>query len=80
MWWKLQLITKGDVFKFHDFANDQGYSFFGHGPCYVLLCKGVNHYCVHDFVILKTLNKSFQKMKRKWSQVLYEWFPMFYIH
>jgi hypothetical protein len=26
---------------------------------YVLLHKGVNLYCVHDFVILKTLNKSF---------------------
>jgi len=65
MWWKLQLITKGDVFKIHDFANDQGYSFFDHRSCYVLLRKGVNHYCVHDFVILKTLNKSFFKMKRK---------------
>ncbi len=45
------MITKGDVLKIHDFANDQGYSFFGHGPCYVLFGKGVNHYCTrfYDF-------------------------------
>jgi hypothetical protein len=43
------LITKGDVLKIHDFANDQGYSFFGHGPCYVLFRKGVVHYCTQFY-------------------------------